>query len=73
VLGAGYRHEEFEMADVDMGRRGKLVEEHARVMLDAWTGEPFDDVIEQIGLALASTVPGILGSLADLKPSFGGL
>lgn len=42
VLGAGYRAEEFEMADVDMGRRGKLVEEHARVMLDAWTGEPFE-------------------------------
>lgn len=42
VLGAGYRHEEFEMADVVMGRRGKLVEEYARVMLDAWTGEPFE-------------------------------
>ncbi|HZJ28225.1 MAG TPA: LLM class flavin-dependent oxidoreductase [Acidimicrobiia bacterium] len=42
VLGAGYRAAEFEMADVDMRRRGKLVEEYARVMLDAWTGEPFE-------------------------------
>lgn len=42
VLGAGYRHEEFEMAGVPMKARGRLVEEHARVMLDAWTGEPFE-------------------------------
>jgi alkanesulfonate monooxygenase SsuD/methylene tetrahydromethanopterin reductase-like flavin-dependent oxidoreductase (luciferase family) len=42
VLGAGYRAEEFAMAGVDMRTRGKLVEEYAQVMLDAWTGEPFE-------------------------------
>ncbi|MGZ8762573.1 MAG: LLM class flavin-dependent oxidoreductase [Acidimicrobiia bacterium] len=42
VLGAGYRREEFDMAGVEMKVRGKLVEEYARVMLDAWTGEPFE-------------------------------
>ncbi len=30
------------MAGVDMKTRGKLVEEYARVLLDAWTGEPFE-------------------------------
>lgn len=42
VLGAGYRDDEFVMAGVDRRRRGRLVEEHARVLLQAWTGEPFD-------------------------------
>lgn len=42
VAGAGYTHHEFEMAGVDRSRRGKLVEEHVRVMLRAWTGEPFE-------------------------------
>jgi alkanesulfonate monooxygenase SsuD/methylene tetrahydromethanopterin reductase-like flavin-dependent oxidoreductase (luciferase family) len=42
VAGAGYRSEEFEMADVEMGRRGKLLEEYVDVMLKAWTGEPFE-------------------------------
>jgi hypothetical protein len=55
------------------GKGCSLAIEFKKFFMDEWTGEPFDDVIEQIGLALASTVPGILGSLADLKPSFGGL
>jgi alkanesulfonate monooxygenase SsuD/methylene tetrahydromethanopterin reductase-like flavin-dependent oxidoreductase (luciferase family) len=42
VLGAGYRREEFDMAGIELKVRGKLVEEYARVMLDAWTGEPFE-------------------------------
>ena len=42
VAGAGYRPEEFEMAGVARSARGKLLEEHVRVMLDAWSGEPFD-------------------------------
>jgi alkanesulfonate monooxygenase SsuD/methylene tetrahydromethanopterin reductase-like flavin-dependent oxidoreductase (luciferase family) len=41
VAGLGYRHEEFEMAGVDRGRRGKLLEEYVGVMRQAWTGEPF--------------------------------
>jgi alkanesulfonate monooxygenase SsuD/methylene tetrahydromethanopterin reductase-like flavin-dependent oxidoreductase (luciferase family) len=42
VAGAGYRADEFEMAGVEMRRRGKILEEHLEVMLQAWTGEPFE-------------------------------
>jgi alkanesulfonate monooxygenase SsuD/methylene tetrahydromethanopterin reductase-like flavin-dependent oxidoreductase (luciferase family) len=42
VLGAGYRLEEFEMAGREHAARGRILEEFARVMLAAWTGEPFD-------------------------------
>ncbi len=42
VAGAGYRPEEFAMADVPLARRGKLLESHLEVMLRAFTGEPFD-------------------------------
>src|SRR5438477_2929337 len=41
VAGMGYRPQEFEMAGVDYGHRGRLLEEHVEVMLRAWTGEPF--------------------------------
>lgn len=39
VLGAGYRVEEFAMAGVDHGRRGALLEEHARAVRDALANE----------------------------------
>jgi alkanesulfonate monooxygenase SsuD/methylene tetrahydromethanopterin reductase-like flavin-dependent oxidoreductase (luciferase family) len=42
VAGIGYRVEEFEMAGVDRTQRGKLLEEYVGVMLQAWTGEPFE-------------------------------
>ncbi len=42
VAGIGYRPEEFAMAGVDKGRRGRILEEHVSVMLRAWTGEPFE-------------------------------
>jgi alkanesulfonate monooxygenase SsuD/methylene tetrahydromethanopterin reductase-like flavin-dependent oxidoreductase (luciferase family) len=42
VFGAGYRVDEFEMAAVDHARRGKILEEQIAVMLQAWTGEPFE-------------------------------
>jgi alkanesulfonate monooxygenase SsuD/methylene tetrahydromethanopterin reductase-like flavin-dependent oxidoreductase (luciferase family) len=42
VMGAGYRAEEFEMADVDHVTRGKTLEEYVGVMLEAWKGEPFE-------------------------------
>jgi len=42
VAGVGYRPEEFEMAGVDRGQRGKLLEEYVGVMRQAWTGEPFE-------------------------------
>jgi alkanesulfonate monooxygenase SsuD/methylene tetrahydromethanopterin reductase-like flavin-dependent oxidoreductase (luciferase family) len=41
VLGAGYRPEEFAMAGVDRSRRGRILEEHLRVLLEAFTAEPF--------------------------------
>jgi alkanesulfonate monooxygenase SsuD/methylene tetrahydromethanopterin reductase-like flavin-dependent oxidoreductase (luciferase family) len=42
VAGLGYRQEEFEMAGVERGRRGQLMEEYINVMRQAWTGEPFE-------------------------------
>ena len=42
VLGAGYRPEEFSMAGVEIKRRGATLESHIEVMLQAFTGEPFE-------------------------------
>ena len=42
VAGLGYRHDEFTMAGVDRGKRGRLLEEYVRVLRQAWTGEPFE-------------------------------
>src|SRR4051794_31913880 len=42
IIGAGYRRVEFEMAGVERGARGRLVEECVEVLRAAWTGEPFD-------------------------------
>src|SRR3954452_21450700 len=41
VLGAGYRPEEFAMAGEDVKQRGKTLEAKIRVLLQAFTGEPF--------------------------------
>ena len=42
VVGAGYRPEEFAMADVERSARGRLVEEYVGVMRSAWTWQPFE-------------------------------
>jgi alkanesulfonate monooxygenase SsuD/methylene tetrahydromethanopterin reductase-like flavin-dependent oxidoreductase (luciferase family) len=42
IAGLGYREGEFEMFGVDRKRRGRIMEEHLRVMKQAWTGEPFE-------------------------------
>ena len=42
VAGLGYRPEEFDMAGIDRSRRGAIVEEYLAVLLQAWTGEPFE-------------------------------
>jgi alkanesulfonate monooxygenase SsuD/methylene tetrahydromethanopterin reductase-like flavin-dependent oxidoreductase (luciferase family) len=42
VAGAGYWPEEFAMADVPLKARGRLLEEYVGVMLQAWTGKPFE-------------------------------
>jgi alkanesulfonate monooxygenase SsuD/methylene tetrahydromethanopterin reductase-like flavin-dependent oxidoreductase (luciferase family) len=42
VAGLGYREEEFVMAGIERGQRGKLLEEYIGVMRQAWTGEPFE-------------------------------
>jgi alkanesulfonate monooxygenase SsuD/methylene tetrahydromethanopterin reductase-like flavin-dependent oxidoreductase (luciferase family) len=42
VVGAGYKVDEFEMAGIDHAARGKVLEEYVGVMLQAWTGEPFE-------------------------------
>jgi alkanesulfonate monooxygenase SsuD/methylene tetrahydromethanopterin reductase-like flavin-dependent oxidoreductase (luciferase family) len=42
VTALGYRDEEFEMFGVDRTKRGRILEDHLKVMLQAWTGEPFE-------------------------------
>ena len=42
VAGLGYRREEFAMAGIEHGQRGRLLEEHLGVMQKAWSGEPFE-------------------------------
>jgi len=42
VFGAGYRVEEFEMAGLEHAARGRILEDHVGVVLEALTGEPFE-------------------------------
>lgn len=42
VAGLGYRQEEFDMAGIPRQGRGKVMEDYVGVMLQAWTGEPFE-------------------------------
>lgn len=41
TAGLGYRPVEYEALGVDFRRRGALLDECLRVLLDAWSGEPF--------------------------------
>ena len=41
VAGLGYRPEEYELFGVPWKGRGALMEEKLKVMIQAWTGEPF--------------------------------
>lgn len=42
VAGLGYRPIEYAMVGEDWSRRGKLMDAKLEVMLQAWTGEPFE-------------------------------
>ncbi|MDZ7733270.1 MAG: LLM class flavin-dependent oxidoreductase [Acidimicrobiia bacterium] len=42
VTGIGYRPGEYHLLRKDFHRRGKLLDESLEVMLQAWTGEPFE-------------------------------
>jgi len=42
TVGLGYRDDEYAMFGVDRKTRGKLLDQHLRVMLAAWTGETFE-------------------------------
>ena len=42
VVGLGYRPSEYEMFDREWKKRGKRLDECLEVMLQAWTGEPFE-------------------------------
>ena len=42
VAGLGYRPEEYELFGVPWKGRGALMEEKLRVMVQAWTGQPFE-------------------------------
>jgi alkanesulfonate monooxygenase SsuD/methylene tetrahydromethanopterin reductase-like flavin-dependent oxidoreductase (luciferase family) len=42
VTGLGYRPSEYHLMSREWKRRGKLLDESLEVMLQAWTGEPFE-------------------------------
>jgi alkanesulfonate monooxygenase SsuD/methylene tetrahydromethanopterin reductase-like flavin-dependent oxidoreductase (luciferase family) len=42
VFGAGYRVEEFDMAGLEHAARGRILEEHVGVVLEALSGESFE-------------------------------
>ncbi|WP_121254114.1 LLM class flavin-dependent oxidoreductase [Nocardioides ferulae] len=42
TVGLGYRHEEYDLHGRAWESRGRDVEERLRVLLAAWTGEPFE-------------------------------
>jgi alkanesulfonate monooxygenase SsuD/methylene tetrahydromethanopterin reductase-like flavin-dependent oxidoreductase (luciferase family) len=42
VTGLGYRPVEYELLGRDWSRRGRLLDENLDVMIQAWTGEPFE-------------------------------
>ncbi|MGW0177561.1 LLM class flavin-dependent oxidoreductase [Rhodococcus sp. NPDC003322] len=42
TMGIGYRPDEFEMFDIPMKRRVKILEEIIETLDKAWTGEPFE-------------------------------
>lgn len=42
VFGAGYRVEEFEMAGLEHATRGRILEDHVGVLLQALQGDPFE-------------------------------
>jgi alkanesulfonate monooxygenase SsuD/methylene tetrahydromethanopterin reductase-like flavin-dependent oxidoreductase (luciferase family) len=42
TFGAGYRVEEFEMAGLEHAARGRILEEHVQVVLEALSGDPFE-------------------------------
>ncbi len=48
VAGIGYRPIEYAMAGVDWTRRGKRMDECLEIMLQAWSGEPFEHNGEMI-------------------------
>lgn len=58
VLAVGYRPEEYEHHGVDFGRRGKIADEHLRVLLRAKTGEAFDHDGRRIHVTPAPVTPG---------------
>ena len=42
TAGIGYRVEEFEMFGIEHSERAKVFEEYVDILLQAWTGEPFE-------------------------------
>jgi alkanesulfonate monooxygenase SsuD/methylene tetrahydromethanopterin reductase-like flavin-dependent oxidoreductase (luciferase family) len=42
IAGLGYRPSEFEMFGVDRKKRGRIMDDSLNVILQAWTGEPFE-------------------------------
>jgi alkanesulfonate monooxygenase SsuD/methylene tetrahydromethanopterin reductase-like flavin-dependent oxidoreductase (luciferase family) len=42
TVGLGYRDGEYAMFGVDRARRGHILDQNLKIMLDAWTGDPFE-------------------------------
>jgi alkanesulfonate monooxygenase SsuD/methylene tetrahydromethanopterin reductase-like flavin-dependent oxidoreductase (luciferase family) len=58
VLGLGYRPEEFEMFGLDLADRASLADKHIEVLLQAFSGEPFEHDGRRIHLTPAPLTPG---------------
>jgi len=58
VLAIGYRPEEYEHHGADFARRGRLVDDQLRLLLEAKTGRPFEHRGRRIHVTPAPVTPG---------------
>ncbi len=58
VIGAGYRHEEFELFGLDPSLRGRAVEDGVDTLRRAWTGEEFEYQGRQVRVTPKPATPG---------------
>lgn len=58
VVGLGYRREEYAHAGVDWSTRGQRMEDHLRVLQQAWTGQPFEHAGRTVRVRPTPAAPG---------------
>ena len=58
ILAIGYRPEEYEHHGADFGRRGRLVDDQLRLLIQAKSGEPFEHEGRRIHVTPSPVTPG---------------